>query len=268
MIYKSQVAEWSARSDFQVLVTVDYPDATWTGPVGVVTGLLRRSGSTPRAPAYGLRAAHDEPRAAPFVSSRTTCPPSTFSFRSNSNMRCGIGQCGHCQYGPKFVCKDGPVFSYAADAGYLRQDGGVSMAPRSIPKLAVYKFSSCDGCQLSLLDLEDELLTWSARWRWPSFWKHSRRVDPGPYDIGLVEGSISTPEEAERIVQVRQECRYLVTIGACATSGGIQALRNWADVEEFKRRGLCPPRVHPDAGNRHAHRAPTCSWISSCAAAR
>ena len=58
---------------------------------------------------------------------------------------------------------------------------------------------------------------------------------PPPYDVGLVEGSISTPEEEERIHQVRKDCKYLITIGACATSGGIQTLRNWADVKEFTR---------------------------------
>ncbi len=109
------------------------------------------------------------------------------------------------------------------------------MVKPPVPKLAVYKFSSCDGCQLSLLDLEDELLTLVGAVNVSFFLEASRHIEPGPYDIGLVEGSISTPEEAERIVQVRKECRYLVTIGACATSGGIQALRNWADVEEYKR---------------------------------
>lgn len=108
-------------------------------------------------------------------------------------------------------------------------------AAAKTPKLAVYKFSSCDGCQLSLLDLEDELLPLAGAVNIAYFLEARRHVEPGPYDIGLVEGSISTPEEAERIVQVRKDCRHLVTIGACATSGGIQALRNWGDVEEFKR---------------------------------
>ena len=57
----------------------------------------------------------------------------------------------------------------------------------------------------------------------------------GPYDIGLVEGSITTHHDAERIQQVRRQCRKLITIGACATAGGIQALRNWQDVDEFVR---------------------------------
>ncbi len=65
------------------------------------------------------------------------------------------------------------------------------------------------------------------------FLEARRRRLPPPYDIGLVEGSISTPDEEERIHQVRRDCEYLITIGACATSGGIQALRNWGDVDEF-----------------------------------
>jgi coenzyme F420-reducing hydrogenase gamma subunit len=55
----------------------------------------------------------------------------------------------------------------------------------------------------------------------------------GPYDLSLVEGSITTPHDAERIQRVRQTSKFLVTIGACATAGGIQALRNFKDVQEF-----------------------------------
>ncbi len=103
------------------------------------------------------------------------------------------------------------------------------------PKLAVYKFSSCDGCQLSLLNLEDELLELVGAVEIAYFLEARRRELPPPYDIGLVEGSISTPDEEERIHRIRRDCKLLVAIGACATSGGIQALRNWADVEEFNR---------------------------------
>lgn len=103
------------------------------------------------------------------------------------------------------------------------------------PTLAVYKFSSCDGCQLSLLNLEDELLDLVGAIEVAYFLEARRRELPPPYDVGLVEGSISTPEEEARIRQVRRDCKMLVAIGACATSGGIQALRNWADVDEFAR---------------------------------
>jgi sulfhydrogenase subunit delta len=100
--------------------------------------------------------------------------------------------------------------------------------------LAVWKFASCDGCQLSLLDCEDELLAVADRVRIAHFLEATRKVEPGPYDVSLVEGSITTPEDAERIRRVREMSRTLVTIGACATAGGVQALRNFADVDEFR----------------------------------
>ncbi|GAA4039270.1 oxidoreductase [Nonomuraea soli] len=92
-------------------------------------------------------------------------------------------------------------------------------------KLAVWKFASCDGCQLTLLDCEDELLTVAARIEIAHFAEASSVSSPGPYDLSLVEGSISTPEDRERIRHVRRISKHLVTIGACATAGGIQALR-------------------------------------------
>jgi sulfhydrogenase subunit delta len=102
-----------------------------------------------------------------------------------------------------------------------------------LPTLAVWKFASCDGCQLSLLDCEDELLALAGEIEIASFPEASRGVVAGPYDLSLVEGSVTTPEDAERIREVRRCSRHLVTIGACATAGGIQALRNFADVEDF-----------------------------------
>ncbi len=101
------------------------------------------------------------------------------------------------------------------------------------PKLAVWKFASCDGCQLSLLDCEDELLTVAGAVEIAHFLEATRAQAKGPYDVSLVEGSITTPHDAERIQQVRRSSRVLITIGACATSGGIQALRNFADVKEY-----------------------------------
>jgi coenzyme F420-reducing hydrogenase gamma subunit len=103
------------------------------------------------------------------------------------------------------------------------------------PRLAVWKFSSCDGCQLSLLDCEDELLAVAERVEIAYFLEASRAVVSGPYDLSLVEGSVTTPGDVERIAQVRAASRRLVTIGACATAGGIQALRNSADVAELTR---------------------------------
>ncbi len=109
------------------------------------------------------------------------------------------------------------------------------MARPRKPKLAVWKFASCDGCQLSLLDCEDELLAVAGEVQIAYFPEASRAMVKGPYDLSLVEGSITTPHDAERIQQVRKASRHLVTIGACATAGGIQALRNFRDVREFTR---------------------------------
>lgn len=101
------------------------------------------------------------------------------------------------------------------------------------PKLAVWKFASCDGCQLSLLDCEDELLAITDKIRIANFPEASSAVLNGPYDLSLVEGSITTPHDAERIHEIRRQSRFLITIGACATAGGIQSLRNFKDVNEF-----------------------------------
>jgi len=101
------------------------------------------------------------------------------------------------------------------------------------PTLAVWKFASCDGCQLSLLDCEDELLALADRLQVAYFLEASSAVVGDSYDLSIVEGSITTAHDAERIQEVRRRSRVLITIGACATAGGIQALRNFADITEF-----------------------------------
>ena len=105
--------------------------------------------------------------------------------------------------------------------------------PRKKPKLAVWKFTSCDGCQLSLLDCEDEFLALAQSVQIARFAEATRAEIRGPYDLSLVEGSITTPADAARIQKIRRQSRSLVTIGACASAGGIQALRNFKDVPEF-----------------------------------
>jgi sulfhydrogenase subunit delta len=101
------------------------------------------------------------------------------------------------------------------------------------PRLAVWKFASCDGCQLTVLDCEDELLAVADAIEIAYFREATRGEISGHYDLSLVEGSISTERDAQRILDVRRRSRVLVTIGACATAGGIQALRNFADVNTF-----------------------------------
>jgi len=103
------------------------------------------------------------------------------------------------------------------------------------PKLAVWKFASCDGCQLSILDCEDELLAVADAVEIAYFPEATSAESPPPYDISLVEGSITTEHDIKRIQTIRKRSKALVTIGACATAGGIQALRNFADVRDFTR---------------------------------
>ncbi|MCB1740869.1 MAG: oxidoreductase, partial [Gammaproteobacteria bacterium] len=93
----------------------------------------------------------------------------------------------------------------------------------------------CDGCQLSLLDCEDELLAVAEHVQIAHFLEATRAIVKGPYDVSLVEGSVTTEHDERRIQQIRKQSRILVTIGACATAGGIQALRNFKDVHDFLR---------------------------------
>ncbi|HET9553511.1 MAG TPA: oxidoreductase [Anaeromyxobacteraceae bacterium] len=113
--------------------------------------------------------------------------------------------------------------------------------PRKLPKIAVWKFSSCDGCQMSLLDCEDELLALAGQAQLAYFPEATRAEVRGPYDLSLVEGSITTPHEVERIHEVRRLSRQVLAIGACATAGGIQALRNFVPKDDLVRMVYASP---------------------------
>lgn len=111
----------------------------------------------------------------------------------------------------------------------------MALVGTSKPSLAVWKFSSCDGCQLSLLDCEDELLALAGAVDIAYFPEASSYFGDGPFDVSLVEGSVTTPHDLQRIRDVRRMSKSLITIGACATAGGIQALRNFRNVDDFIR---------------------------------
>lgn len=116
----------------------------------------------------------------------------------------------------------------------------------SQPTLAVWKFTSCDGCQLTLLDCEDELLALADAVHISHFLEATSVSEPGPYDVSIVEGSVSTPEEVTRIKRIRAQSGTLIVVGACATAGGIQALRNFGDLDEFRSLVYAQPQ-HIDA---------------------
>ena len=103
----------------------------------------------------------------------------------------------------------------------------------SKPTVAVHKFSSCDGCQVAILNLEDELLDLVGAVEIAYFLEARSRILPGPYDISLVEGSVTTPHEAERIKKIREESGILIALGTCATAGGIQSLRNFGQADKM-----------------------------------
>jgi len=126
------------------------------------------------------------------------------------------------------------------------------------PRVGVVKFASCDGCQLTLLDLEDELLEIAQRFEIVEFAEATSNRSSGPFDVLFVEGSISTPEQAEEIVQLRAAATMLVTIGACATAGGIQALRNLGDHDAF-RASVYP---HPEYVSSLATSTPIADHVS------
>jgi coenzyme F420-reducing hydrogenase gamma subunit len=128
----------------------------------------------------------------------------------------------------------------------------------SRPSLAVWKFASCDGCQLTLLDCEDELLEIAGAVRIAHFTEMSRATVSGPYDVSLVEGSITTPSDAARIQEIRAESRVLVTIGACATAGGVQGLRNFAASGAYARAVY----AHPEYINSLQHSTPISDHVS------
>jgi coenzyme F420-reducing hydrogenase gamma subunit len=132
--------------------------------------------------------------------------------------------------------------------------------PRATParlRVGIVKFASCDGCQLSLLDLEDELLAITERFEIVEFPEASSIRSSGPYDVLLVEGSISTPDQAREIVELRAAARLLVTIGACATTGGIQALRNLADHDAWR----AAVYAHPEYVSSLATATPIASHV-------
>ena len=105
----------------------------------------------------------------------------------------------------------------------------------SRPRIGVFKFTSCDGCQLALLNLDEELLDLLALSDMAYFREAADIPLRGQFDIGIVEGSISTGKQKHEIMEVRERARVLITIGACATSGGLQALRNWANITDFTK---------------------------------
>lgn len=132
------------------------------------------------------------------------------------------------------------------------------MPSETKPRLAVVKLASCDGCQLQILNLEDELLDIVGGVEVAYFLEARSQTSDGPYDIALVEGSVTTAHDLERVRELRRKSQTLITIGACASAGGIQALRNAQDVEEYKRAVY----AHPSYVQTLAQSTPVASHVT------
>ena len=110
------------------------------------------------------------------------------------------------------------------------------------PRLAIHKFASCDGCQLSLLNAGEDLLRLAGLVDIVHFAEAGPVNPDADVDIALIEGSITTAHDTERIVKIRAHSQYVMTIGACATAGGLQALRNYANVADWTRAIYAQPQ--------------------------
>lgn len=117
----------------------------------------------------------------------------------------------------------------------MRRDGKI--------RLAVFKLSSCSGCQQQLIDLGEDLLALAEEVEIAHFLEASSKTDPGPYDVALIEGSISTPREVEVVKEAREKSRVVVAFGSCAIYGGVQALRNWMRFDDVKRQVYPKPEL-------------------------
>ena len=234
----------------RVGTTVDLADQDWSGQVGVVTDLMP---PMLRDPAETVA---------------MVCGPEIM-MRFSAQALAGAGVPGRRDLSvdgaqhevrhwlvrslPAGSAPDLPRRAGFSLPGGARPDVGLGALTMK-PKLAVWKFSSCDGCQLTLLDCEDELLDIAEAVDIAYFLEATRTQREGPYDISLVEGSISTAHEVERIQEIRRDSRLLITIGACATAGGIQALRNTQDHDSLQGVGLSEPAIHRRAGDLDADR--------------
>ena len=230
LLYGGELDRWR-RDGVEVAVTVDQADSGWSGEVGLVTALIKPAGLAPGNSVAFI--------CGPDIMMRVTAD-ALAALGIPAGPDTGVTRAQHALR--RRLVRALPAGAAAGlpgrPGGRLRPGGGADAGAGAVmsvpsPSLAVWKFASCDGCQLTLLDCEDELLAIADRVKIAHFTEASSQTQPGPYDVSLVEGSITTAADAERIRQVREMSRTLVTIGACATAGGVQGLRNFADVGEF-----------------------------------
>lgn len=114
ILYRKELEQWRSRFDMEVMVTVDRAASDWRGLVGVVTTLIPRSHFDPLNTVAMVVGPEIMMRFTVQELQKRGVPSESIYLSMERNMKCGIGFCGHCQMGPTFICKDGPVYSYPA----------------------------------------------------------------------------------------------------------------------------------------------------------
>ena len=119
------------------------------------------------------------------------------------------------------------------------------------PRIAIFDFACCEGCQLQIVNMEEELLDLVSVVN-PVEWREAMSEQSDEYDIAIVEGSITRPEDEERLKEIRAHAKTLIALGACATIGGVNKLKNKFDITDVKR------YVYGDSAHMpHLNTAPT-----------
>lgn len=104
----------------------------------------------------------------------------------------------------------------------------------SKPRVAIFDFACCEGCQLQIVNMEEEILGLLEVVE-PVEWREAMSEQSDTYDIAIVEGSITRPADEARLKEIRSRCKILIALGACATMGGVNKLKNACDLDEVKR---------------------------------
>ena len=113
LLYRRELEQWRARFDMDVFVSVDRADRSWRGNVGVVTTLIPRSPFDPLSSVAMVVGPEVMMRYTILELQKRGVRNDEIFVSMERNMKCAVGLCGHCQFGPMFVCRDGPVFSYS-----------------------------------------------------------------------------------------------------------------------------------------------------------
>ena len=102
------------------------------------------------------------------------------------------------------------------------------------PRVAIFDFAGCEGCQLQIVNMEEEILDLISVVDVVE-WREGMSEQSDEYDVAIIEGSITRPQDEEKLRQIRERAKILVALGACATNGGVNKLKNCFDLQEVRQ---------------------------------